>query len=60
MQRARVWVRRAPSEVLLDVELNEMSDHVLGALNAVDSRLLLILALIFALRLGVQMARESR
>lgn len=60
MQRARVWVRRAPSEVMLDVALNEMSDHVLGALNAVDSRLLLILALIFALRLGVQMARESR
>jgi hypothetical protein len=45
---------------MLDVALNEMSDHVLGALNAVDSRLLLILALIFALRLGVQMARESR
>lgn len=60
MHRVRVWMRRAPSEVLLDVALNEVSDHVLGALNAVDKRLVLIITFIFFLRCGLQIAREAK
>ena len=60
MHRARVWMRRTPSEVLLDVALNEMSDHVIGALNAVDRRLVLIVAFLLFLRCGLQIARESK
>jgi hypothetical protein len=60
IQRAKVWMRRAPSEVMLDVALSEMSDHVIGAINSVDSRLVLIVSFILFLRLGIQLARESR
>jgi hypothetical protein len=60
MQRARVWMRRAPSEVMLDVALNEISDHVLGALNSMDPKLVLVVSFIFFLRLSVQLARMSR
>jgi hypothetical protein len=60
MHRARVWMKRAPSEVLVDVALNEISDHVLGAINSVDTRLVVIVAFIVFLRLTLQMARESR
>ena len=60
MQRARVWAKRAPEEVMLDVVLNEMSDHVLGVLNMVDPQLVLLITLILLLRLGVQIVRETR
>jgi hypothetical protein len=60
MHRARVWLRRAPSEVLMDVALNEISDHVIGVLNAMDSRLVLILTFVFFLRCSLQIARESK
>jgi hypothetical protein len=60
IHRARVWMRRAPSEVLVDVALNEISDHVLGVVNSIDVRLLLIVSFIFILRLSLQVARESR
>ncbi len=60
MYRAKVWLRRAPSEVLVDVALNEISDHVLGAINAVDTRLVLIVTFIVFLRLTLQIARESK
>jgi hypothetical protein len=60
IHRAKVWMRRTPSEVILDVVLNEMSDHVIGVFNAVDSRLVLIVTFIVFLRLTVQLARESR
>ncbi len=59
-QRAKVWMRRAPSEVMVDVALNEVSDHVLGAINSVDPRLVLIISFIVLLRLSLQLARESR
>ena len=60
MQRANVWMRRAPSEVILDVALNEISDHVIGALNSMDPKLVLVISFIVFLRLGVQLARMSR
>ena len=62
MHRARVWLRRAPSEVLVDAMLNEVSDHVLGTINAVDTRLVLIVSFIVFLRLTLQIiiAREAR
>ncbi len=60
MHRARVWMKRAPSEVLVDVALNEISDHVLGAINSVDARLAVIVTFIFFLRIALQIARESR
>ena len=60
MQRARGWMRRTPSEVLVVVAVNEISDHILGAINAVDSRLVLIVFFICFLRLGLQIARESK
>ena len=61
MHRARVWLRRAPSEVLVDAMLNEVSDHVLGAINALDTRLVLIVSFIVFLRLTLQIiAREAR
>jgi hypothetical protein len=60
IHRARVWIRRTPSEVLLDVALNEFSDHVLGALNAVDARLVLIVAFLLFIRHGLQIAREAK
>ena len=61
MHRARVWLRRAPSEVLVDAMLNEVSDHVLGAINAVDTRLVLIVSFIVFLRLTLHIiAREAR
>jgi hypothetical protein len=60
MHRARVWLLRAPSEVLVDAMLNEVSDHVLGAINAVDTRLVLIVSFIVFLRLTLQIAREAR
>jgi hypothetical protein len=58
MQRARVWARRAPSEVMLDVVLNEMSDLVLGTINAMDPALVLAIGLIWLSALG--MARATR
>ena len=49
IHRAKVWLRRAPSEVLVDAMLNEVSDHVLGVINAVDNnntRLVLIVVVV--------------
>ena len=60
IHRAKVWMRRTPSEVILDVVLNEMSDHVIGVFNAMDSRLVVIVTFIVFLRLTVQLSRESR
>jgi hypothetical protein len=60
MQRARGWMRRTPSEVLVDVAVNEISDHILGAINSVDSRLVVIVVFIFFLRFSLQIARESK
>ena len=46
----------------MDAMLNEVSDHVLGAINAVDTRLVLIVSFIVFLRLTLQIiiAREAR
>lgn len=60
IHRARVWLKRTPSEVLVDVALNEMSDHVLGMVNSLDTRLVLIVTFLVCLRLTLQVARESK
>jgi hypothetical protein len=35
--RAKLWLRRAPSDLLLDATLGEISDALINTLNLIDS-----------------------
>ena len=51
--KARVWLRRAPAEVLLEVAVNEVSDSILGIANTVDVTVLLGAVCLLLLQLGM-------
>ena len=61
--KARVWLRRAPVEVLMDVAVSEVSDCIMAIANTVDAGALIggVVCLLLLLQLGmiVQIVRRS-
>jgi hypothetical protein len=53
--KAKVWLRRTPSEVLLDVAVSEVADAVLGIANTVEAGVLLSAVILIALHLRIRM-----
>ena len=54
--KARVWLRRAPADVLMEVAVSEVADSVLGIANTVDAGALLggvVCLVLLLLQLGM-------
>lgn len=58
--KARVWLRRAPAEVLMDVAVSEVSDGILNITNTVDTGVLLGVVCLILLQLTVRLRGRLR
>ena len=58
--KARVWLRRAPAEVLVDVAVSEVSEGIMDIANTVDTGVLLGVVCLILLQLSVRMREALR
>ncbi len=56
--KARIWLRRAPAEMLLDIAVSEVSEGALDVMNTVDFGVLLATMMLIMMQLSVRLRRN--
>ena len=49
--KAKIWLRRAPADVLLDVAVSEVAEGAMNVVNTVDAGVLLAAAMLIIMQL---------
>ena len=49
--KAKIWLRRAPADVLLDVAVSEVAEGAMDVMNTVDAGVLLAAAMLIIMQL---------
>jgi hypothetical protein len=49
--KAKIWIRRAPADVLMDVAMSEVSDGALDVMNTIDTGVLLTVLVLMLMQL---------
>ena len=53
--KAKIWIRRTPAEVLMDVAMSEVSDGALDVMNTINTGVLFIAMLLMMLHLVMRL-----
>ena len=53
--KAKIWIRRTPVEVLMDVAMSEVSDGALDVMNTINTGVLFIAILLMMMQLVMRL-----